>query len=135
MTRKETFFVAHYCTTFNASEAARKAGYSKSTARQMGYELLTKPYIKDAIQNKTQKSLKGLGVTQEKVIAEIAAIAFSDIGHAFEDDWTLKQVREIPVKDRKAIQAVSSSDKVCAVKMYDKLRALELLLDLLSENS
>jgi hypothetical protein len=98
----------------------------------MGYELLTKPYIKEAIQNKTKKSLKELGITQEKVIAEIAAIAFSDIGQAFEDDWTLKQVRQIPIKDRKAIKAVSSSEKTNVVKMHDKLRALEILKSLIS---
>lgn len=45
MTTKEITFAENYLCTFNATEAAMKAGYSDRTARQIGYENLTKPYI------------------------------------------------------------------------------------------
>lgn len=131
MTKKETFFIEYYCVSFNAAEAARKAGYSKSTARQMGYELLTKPYIKDAIQSKTQKSLEELGVTQDRVIKELVTVAFSDIGKVFNENWSVKSLGEIPLEDRKAIHAFSKSATVISVRMYDKLKALELLKSLM----
>lgn len=47
MTAKQKRFCAAYAATLNAAEAARRAGYSEATARQIGAELLTKPYIRD----------------------------------------------------------------------------------------
>lgn len=52
LTAKEKAFVIAYIgeAHFNAAEAARLAGYSERTAKQIGYENLTKPYIIQAIQ-------------------------------------------------------------------------------------
>ncbi|PZL78233.1 terminase [Enterococcus plantarum] len=43
-------FVADYLQHFNATKATITAGYSKKTARQQGYKLLTIVYIKEKIQ-------------------------------------------------------------------------------------
>ena len=53
MTRKEALFAEHYLCTFNATEAARKAGCSENKLNHHGYENLTKPYIQDYINQKT----------------------------------------------------------------------------------
>ena len=50
LTGKQERFVQEYLIDLNASQAAIRAGYSKDTATQMGYENLTKPYIQDAVQ-------------------------------------------------------------------------------------
>lgn len=42
-------FVEEYCVDFNASRAARDAGYSEKTAGQIGFELLRNPKISGAI--------------------------------------------------------------------------------------
>jgi len=68
ITKKEQFFAEHYLCTFNATDAARKAGYSEHKARQQGYENLTKPYIQDYINQKTSAIFDKLGFSQEKVI-------------------------------------------------------------------
>lgn len=50
LTEKQTKFVDYYIETGgNATEAARKAGYSKKTAEAIGLENLGKPRIKAAI--------------------------------------------------------------------------------------
>lgn len=49
MSEKQKAFCDHYITTLNATEAAKLAGYSEKTARAMGSENLTKPYIKEYI--------------------------------------------------------------------------------------
>ena len=49
MSEKQKAFCDHYITTLNATEAAKLAGYSEKTARSMGSENLTKPYIKEYI--------------------------------------------------------------------------------------
>jgi len=50
MSEKQKAFCAHYITTLNATEAAKMAGYSEKSARSMGSENLTKPYIKEYIE-------------------------------------------------------------------------------------
>ena len=46
MTEKQKAFCDFYIETLNATEAARRAGYSKKTARAIGAENLTKPDIR-----------------------------------------------------------------------------------------
>ena len=49
MSEKQKAFCDNYITTLNATEAAKMAGYSEKSARAMGSENLTKPYIKEYI--------------------------------------------------------------------------------------
>lgn len=94
MTIKEQLFVEHYLCAFNATDAARKAGYSENTARQQGHENLTKPYIQDYINQKTSAIFDKLGVTQEKVIQELAKVTFGDLVYCFQsgrsEDYKIK---------------------------------------------
>lgn len=55
LTEKQKRFCDYYIETGNAAEAARLAGYSKRTARQMGQENLTKPYILEYIQKRNEE--------------------------------------------------------------------------------
>ena len=54
LTHKQQLFVRYY--SGNASEAALKAGYSKKTAYSIGQRLLKVIEIKQAIQNRVEKS-------------------------------------------------------------------------------
>ena len=47
MSEKQKAFCDYYITTMNAAEAARQAGYAEKSARMIGSENLTKPYIKE----------------------------------------------------------------------------------------
>ncbi len=49
MTAKQQKFVDQYIKLGNAKQAALEAGYSPKTAKQMGVENLSKPYLKAAI--------------------------------------------------------------------------------------
>jgi len=64
LTDRQERFVVEYLATANGAEAARRAGYSEHTARQMANENLTKPYIKAAI---TQKREQIMSETEDKV--------------------------------------------------------------------
>ena len=46
---KQARFVEEYLVDLNASDAARRAGYSKKTSNQKGYELRHMPEIQEAI--------------------------------------------------------------------------------------
>lgn len=45
LTNQQRAFVEHYLTCWQASEAARRAGYSPKTAAQLGYQLLQNPSV------------------------------------------------------------------------------------------
>ena len=49
MTPKQTRFIEEYLQSFNATEAAIKAGYSEKTAYSIGWENLRKPDIAEVI--------------------------------------------------------------------------------------
>ena len=57
LTPKQQAFADYYIQTGNATEAAIKAGYSKKTAKETGYENLTKPHLQQYIAEK-QKELE-----------------------------------------------------------------------------
>lgn len=55
MTEKQKAFCDYYIETGNATESAIKAGYSKKTAKVIGSENLTKPYLKQYIEERLAK--------------------------------------------------------------------------------
>ena len=65
MTNKQGRFVEEYCADFNATAAAKRAGYSERTAHQIGYENLRKPELKLAIEERMDDlSLEAAQITQ-----------------------------------------------------------------------
>lgn len=135
LTDKEYLFANHYLgeAGFNATKAARLAGYSKITARQIGYENLTKPYIKKFIQTRSSVILESIEITQEKVLSELAKIAFSNITEIFDNDWSLKQQNEIDPLAANAIKSIKKSGSGISVQMHDKIKALQILLEFLED--
>jgi hypothetical protein len=57
LTPKQRLFVDYYLVTWNATEAARQAGYKGNdvTLGSIGYENLRKSYIQEEIQKRTQE--------------------------------------------------------------------------------
>jgi phage terminase small subunit len=131
MTPKEISFAENYLCTFNATEAAKLAGYSERSARQIGYENLTKPYIQEYIKNKTEANLEMLEITQERVLAELSKIAFANVTDLFEEDWELKSLTDIPKEKSAAIKSLTKTQTGVKVNMHDKLGALLKLLELM----
>lgn len=85
MNAKQTAFVSHYLRTWNASKAARRAGYSKKTAGSIGHELLKKPEIQAAIQQR----LANLHAGADEVLARLTVQARGDITDLLNNDGTV----------------------------------------------
>lgn len=132
LTDKEYLFANYYLgeARFNATEAAKLAGYSERTARQQGSRMLTNVYIEKYIQTRSQSVLEKLGVTQEKILAEFAKIAFGNVTDLFEDDWKLKSPSDIPRESLAAVKNLTKTETGVKVEMHDKLGALLKLWDL-----
>ena len=141
MTAKQKRFVEEYLIDLNATQAAIRAGYSPLTARDIGCENLTKPNIKNAIDKAIAERSKRTGINADRVIREIAKIAFVNAGEVIDFDTAIL-MDKISEDDMAAIQSVKiktfGEDGVeREVKLADKLKALELLgkhLGLFKEN-
>lgn len=128
---KQKRFVDEYLVDLNATAAAKRAGYSEKTAYSMGQRLLKKVEIQAAIQ-KRQETLRGkLEITQERVLEELAAIAFAN-GTDFATINRNGLVRltptsELPEEKKKAVASIKEGQYGTEIKLHDKVRALELL--------
>jgi phage terminase small subunit len=79
LTDEQKRFCEEYLKDLNATQAAIRAGYSGKTARQMGAENLSKPDIRDYIDEK----LKEHSLSANETLKFISDIAKGDLKHYF----------------------------------------------------
>lgn len=129
-------FVGHYLSCLNAAEAARLAGYAEKGADRAGRRLLAHPTVRQMMKEQHRSLLAKLGVTQERVWAEIAGIAFLDPLELFTDTGELRSMAEVPENIRRAISGFKITHKVFGddgevtekeIKFVSKDAALEKL--------
>ena len=134
MTAKQRRFVEEYLIDLNATQAAIRAGYKVESAQQIGSENLSKLVIRKAIERAMAEQSKRTGVTADRVIRELARIAFVNPNDVI--DTRIGGIRrDATPDDLAAVQAVkvkemeldTGSSVEREVRLNDKLRALELL--------
>ena len=113
LTEKQRRFVDYYIETGNASEAARRAGYSEKTAGWIGQENLQKPTIKAAIDAR----LKDL---------EDKRIAKADDGEVKEEHVVVEGTGEGRSDARIIKVQVSARDRLDAAKSLLKRYPMQL---------
>ncbi len=75
---KQNLFIEHLLANgLNASDAARKAGYSERTAEHMGWENLQKPQIKEEIARRINERLSNIEELHFLWLQECRTLAFS----------------------------------------------------------
>lgn len=134
LTKKQQLFVDEYLIDLNATQAAIRAGYSVESARDIGCENLTKPNIQQAIAEKMAERSKRTGVNQDRVVLELAKIAFVNISDVVDTD-TGEILPNASQNDLACIESVKfkQSDNQYGgsiereVKVASKLKALEML--------
>ena len=77
LTPKQRRFIDEYLIDLNATQAAIRAGYSEKTAYSIGLQNLKKLEIQAEIQKRRNRLQSKLEITQERVLQELAAIAFT----------------------------------------------------------
>jgi phage terminase small subunit len=82
LTPKQQRFVDEYLIDLNATQAAIRSGYSEKTAAEQSSRLLSKAKIAEAVAARQAAIAGTLGVTQERIVSELAKIAFADIRKA-----------------------------------------------------
>ena len=131
MTKKQKRFIEEYLIDLNATQAAIRAGYSPDTAKSIGSENLTKPDITAQIARAMAERSRRTGVNADRVIMELAKIAFVNANDVIEPKTATIKEGALP-EDTAAIQSVKvktfgEDGLEREIKMADKLKALELL--------
>lgn len=95
LTKKQRVFVAEYLIDQNATRAAVAAGYSKKTAQEQGSRLLSNVMVAAEISKKLGKKLEKLEITADRVLGEIAKLAFLDPRKFYDASGNLKPIHEL----------------------------------------
>lgn len=133
LTEKQQCFVDEYLIDLNATQAAIRSGYSAKTADQQGSRMLANVKVQEEIAKAMAERSKRTGVNQDKVVLELAKIAFVKMTDIVDEQGKIKP--DAAEDDLACIESVkykeSESDTGSSVerevKISPKLKALELL--------
>lgn len=127
MTEKQKRFVEEYLIDLNAKQAAIRAGYSVKNADKIGSELLGKTRVKQAVSEAIAERSRRTGVNQDRVVRELARIAFSNFSDIVDPDTA--RIKENATEDDLAcIQSIKIKPNEFGtereVRLFDKRAAL-----------
>ena len=133
MTEAQKRFANEYLIDLNATRAYKAAYPSVSkdaTASAAGARMLRNVKVEEYI-NKRQKDIQNkTNITQERVIQELASIAFLDTTELVKLKGRrviLTNTEDLTEGQRKAIASIKKGKSGIELATYDKLKALELI--------
>jgi phage terminase small subunit len=121
-------FVDEYLTHFNASKSAIKAGYSPDYANRIGYELLQRDDIKQAVEQGMQARSDANKLERMRIIDGLERIAYADMRDFI--NWSEDGIEFIDpsMVDGTVIAEVSiNPNGKKTIKLADRMKAIELL--------
>ena len=154
LTPKQKRFCEEYLIDLNATQAAIRAGYSPKTAEQTASRLLRNVKVQEYIAKRQKELSRSTEITQERVIKELALIAFSnnaDYAHVVEKKLQVEAggalvdvldkdgkpvtyrtvepvlTEELTEEQKTALAVIKKGRDGLEVKSCDKVKALELL--------
>jgi len=98
LTPKQALFCKEYLVDLNATQAAKRAGYSEDTAKQIGSENLSKPAIAERIQKGMDARAIAVGIDAEMVLAELCKLGTYN-------------VQDFIIEDTDGLRAISDLDR------------------------
>ena len=133
MTKKQKIFADEYLIDLNATRAY-KAAYPSvkkdETARTNGSRMLTNANVVSYITERMQERQKRTEITQDRVLQELAAIAFAratDYAEIKDECVKIKDTSDLTELQIKAIAGIKEGKYGIELKLNDKEKALELL--------
>lgn len=131
LNEKQKRFVSEYIIDLNAKQAAIRAGYSPKGAEPQASRLLSNAKIQVEIAKAMEDRGKRTGITQDRVLAELSAIAFAKATDYVEvdDDGSvkIKPTAELTEEQKKAIASIKEGANGIEIKLTDKTKVLEML--------
>lgn len=137
LTPKQAIFVAEFLIDGNATRAAMAAGFAGPSAHVTGARLLKSAKVADAVRDGQARRAQKLEITAERVLAELAKLAFFDPGELFDEQGGVKPLHRLDENARAAIAAMDVETRthpggvilsvIRKVKLADKGLNLERL--------
>jgi phage terminase small subunit len=140
LTPRQERFVAEYLIDLNASAAARRAGY-RGDANTIGPRLLADVGVRSHIEAAKAQRMERTQITQDRVLQELARIAFFDIRRLYTAEGGMKAPHELDDDAAAVLSGVevteefegSGADRVQVghtkkAKVFDKGTALTLAM-------
>lgn len=142
LTQKQETFCLEYLKDGNATRAYKMSYNAGNMKDKQVWEeaskLLRNPKVSQRIGLLSSNAQKKIDVTADKIIQELARIAFFDTSVLYNEDGTLKQISELSSDVTRAIHSTKQrlekqgQDKedwaeIKEIRTHDKLKALELL--------
>jgi phage terminase small subunit len=132
---RQRVFAREYQKDLNLSQAAIRAGYGSKSAKSQASRLMsTNGDLREMVATEQADRLDRLGITAERIVEELARVAFRDASDVVEwgpDGVNLRDSSTLPAGVRAAIAEVSETNgrggRSQRVRLHDKLKALELL--------
>ncbi len=138
LTDRQRRFVEEYLVDCNAARAAARAGYSPKGAEKTGYRLKKVPAVREALDAAFEVKRQGTEVDRERIIRELARIAFADISEFAvwdEQGLTFKEAAVLSTEQTACVAEVAESGsggtKKLRIKLHSKTKAIEALCRLL----
>ena len=130
LTPRQRRFLEAYAVSGDPEDAALRAGYAPGRAAETGRRLLESPTVQDALAALRQTRPRHYPLTEQAIVGELCAIAFSDY-----TDYVRIEDGEVRITDsgsldysrRAAIAGIKDTGKGVEIKLHDKQKALELL--------
>lgn len=116
LSEKQMRFIEEYLVDMNATRAATAAGYKSSYPNVVGHDLLRHPVVGKRIEEAIKARAYSMGITANRVLEELAKLAFGDIRDIFDEDGKLINPKNLPGK----VAARVASIKVNTSTIYDK---------------
>lgn len=144
LTEKQRLFCIYYVKSFNATQAAMKAGYATNSAHVQGSTLLKNPKIAEHIRAIKSDLTKDLFVEAMDVLKMYVAIAFADIkdyvsfgqkevtvedegGNTVTQTVNYVDFKEAAYVDGTVIAEVKQGKAGISIKLEDRMKALDKL--------
>lgn len=133
LTEKQKRFCDEYIIDLNATRAylaAYPATTKEATAAKSASRMLRNGKVAEYIRQRIEDRRRRTEITQDRVLLELAAIAFADVAGII--SWQDGRIRitnteDVPEESRKIIAGYKKGQFGPEVKLWDKLKALELL--------
>ena len=134
ITPRQRRFVEEYLIDLNATQAAKRAGYSARSAASRGSKLLRNPAVAAAIESAQAKRAQRTRVSADRVVTELAKVAFGDPRRLF--SWgpggvELRESSELTEAEAALVSEVSETRTAAGgtrrVKLHCKMTALTAL--------
>lgn len=123
LTEKQRKFCHEWIVDFNATRAAKKAGYSEETAYSIGSENLSKPEIEQYIAFIRHNYEEESGVSKMRNLKELAKIAYTSIARLHNTWIERKDFKSLTDDQKSAIESIDT--KTVTINFDDQTKEVE----------